>query len=515
MPASRPLVECVPNFSEARRPHVVAAIVAAIERGGGSSLRVLHVNSDPDHNRTVVTCAGQPAALEAAMFAGIAKAAELINLDEHTGQHPRLGAADVVPFVPLRGVTLAECVLMARRLGERVGRELGLPVYLYEAAATRPERQNLENVRRGEYEALKAEIASVARREPDFGPRQVGPAGAVIIGARAFLIAYNIYLNTTDVNIAKQIAKAVRHSSGGLRFVKALGLLVEGQAQVSMNLTDFTQTSLARVVEFVRREAARHGAAITRSELVGLTPQAALVEAAQWYLQLDDLAVDQILENRLMAEAGEPDGPAEAAPDQTFIERLAAGSATPGGGAASAYAGAMAAALVAMVGRNTLGKKKYADVEAQMQSIVEGADKLRVDQTLAVAADSAAFGAVIEAFKLPKQTPEQQAARREAVEQAYLHAAEVPLRVARAAVATLGLATIAAERGNINAISDAGSGAYLAKAALAGAALNVRANAAAIQDRATANTWLKELAGLELRANDSLAGIDRLLRERK
>lgn len=515
MPSSRPLVECVPNFSEARRPQVVSAIVAAIERGGGSGLRVLHVSSDPDHNRTVITCAGQPAALEAAMFAGIAKAAELINLDEHTGQHPRLGAADVVPFVPLRGVTLAECVLMARRLGERVGSELGLPVYLYEAAATRPERQNLENIRRGEYEALKAEIASVARREPDFGPRQVGPAGAVIIGARAFLIAYNIYLNTANVNVAKQIAKAVRHSSGGLRFVKALGLLVEGQAQVSMNLTDFAQTPLARVVEFVRREAARYGAAITRSELVGLTPQAALVEAAQWYLQLDDLEVDQILENRLMAEAGEPDGSAEAEAGQTFIERLAAGSATPGGGAASAYAGAMAAALVAMVGRNTLGKKKYADVEAQMQSIVESADKLRVDLTLAVPADSAAFGAVMEAFKLPKQTPEQQAARREAVEQAYLHAAEVPLRVARAAVATLGLATIAAERGNVNAISDAGTGAYLAKAALAGAALNVRANAAAIQDRATANTWLKELAGLELRANDTLAAIDRLLRERK
>jgi glutamate formiminotransferase/formiminotetrahydrofolate cyclodeaminase len=511
----RPLVECVPNFSEARRPRVVEAIVAAIERAGAGGLRVLNVSSDLDHNRTVVTCAGQPAALEAAIFAGIARAAELINLDEHQGQHPRLGATDVVPFVPLRGVSLDDCVALARRLGERVGRELGLPVYLYEAAATRPERQNLENVRRGEYEALKAEIAASPRREPDFGPRQVGPAGAVIIGARAFLIAYNVYLNTSDVNVAKKIAKAARQSSGGFRFVKALGLLVEGQAQVSMNLTDFTQTPIARVVEFIRREAARHGASVTRSELVGLIPQAALVDAAQWYLQLDNLEADQILENRLMENGSDEAAPSAASVDAVFLDRLAAGTATPGGGAAAAYAGAMAAGLVAMVGRTTLGKKKYAGVEAQLQSVVESADKLRAALSQAVTDDAEAFDAVMAAFKLPKQTPEEQQARGEAVEQAYIHAAEVPLRVARDAVATLGLAAIAAERGNLNALSDAGSAAYLAKAALASAALNVRANAAAIQDRATAGSWLKELQGLEARANDALAAIDRTLRERK
>jgi glutamate formiminotransferase/formiminotetrahydrofolate cyclodeaminase len=517
MSLAGPLVECVPNFSEARRPHVVDAIVAAIRAAGGADLRVLNVSSDLDHNRTVVTLAGAPAAVEAALFAGIARAAELINLDEHQGQHPRLGATDVVPFVPLRGVTLADCVAMAQRLGERVGRELGLPVYLYEAAATRPERQNLENVRRGEYEALKEEIATVPRREPDYGPRQVGPAGAVIIGARAFLIAYNAYLNTADVAIAKKIAKAVRFSSGGLRFVKALGLLVDGQAQVSMNLTDFTQTPLARVVEFVRREAARHGAAITRTELVGLTPQAALVDAAQWYLQLDNLEADQILENNLQAQADEAEPYVAAALPAAdgFLERLAAGTATPGGGAAAAYSAAMGAALVGMVARLTLGKKKYAEVEAQMQSVAESADRLRASLTQAVTEDSAAFDAVMDAFKLPKQTPEQQAARDEAVEQAYIHAGEVPLRVARDAVATLGLAVIAAERGNVNAIIDAGSAASLVKAGLAGAALNVRANAAVVRDRATATHWLKELQGLEARANDALAAMDRLLRERK
>ena len=516
MPPSRPLVECVPNFSEARRPQVVEAIVAAMELAGGNDLRILNVSSDQDHNRTVVTMAGLPAAAEAAAFAGIQTAAALIDLDQHRGAHPRLGATDVVPFVPVRGISLDECVALARHLGERVGRELGLPVYLYEAAASRPERQNLENVRRGEYEKLKEEIATVPAREPDFGPRQVGPAGAVIIGARAFLVAYNVYLNTADVSVAKKVAKAVRHSSGGLRYVKALGLLVDGQAQVSMNLTDYTQTPVARVVEFVKREAARYGASATRSELVGLIPQAALVDAAQWYLQLDNLEADQVLENRLAEAADEPaDDEASEAELPAFLDRLAAGSAAPGGGAAAAYAGAMGAALVGMVARLTVGKKKYAEVEAQMQSVVDSADKLRASLTAAVEADSQAFEAVMDAFRLPKETTEQQTARAEAVEQGYIHAAEVPLRVARDAVATLGLAAVVAEHGNVNAISDAGSAAYLAQAALNGAALNVRANAAAVQDRPTAASWLKELSGLEARADDALAVIDRVVQDRK
>ena len=513
MPPSRPIVECVPNFSEARRPEVVDAIVAAMELAGGEALRVLNVSSDQDHNRTVVTMAGTPAAAEAAAFAGIQKAAALIDLNQHRGQHPRLGATDVVPFVPVRGVTLDECVAMARRLGERVGNELGLPVYLYEAAASRPERQNLEDVRRGEYEKLKDEIATAAAREPDFGPRRVGPAGAVIIGARAFLIAYNIYLNTADVSVAKKVARAVRHSSGGLRFVKARGFLVDGQAQVSMNLTDFTQTPVARVQEFVKREAARYGATATRGELVGMIPQAALVDAAQWYLQIDNLEADQVLENRLAesAEAADDEEPEEG----SFLDRLAAGSAAPGGGAAAAYAGAMGAALVGMVARLTVGRKKYAEVEAQMQSVVDSADKLRASLTGSVQADIEAFEAVMEAFKLPKDSLEQPTARAEAVEQAYIHAAEVPLRVARDAVATLGLAAVVAEHGNVNAFSDAGSAGFLAKAALTGAALNVRANANSVRDRETANSWLKELAGLEARANDALAVIERVVRDHR
>jgi len=508
----RPLVECVPNFSEARRPEVVEAIVAALQQAGGAEVRVLDVSSDTDHNRTVVTFVGSPSSAEAAMFAAIAKAAELINLDQHTGEHPRLGATDVVPFIPIRDITMPECVAIARRLGERVGRELNIPVYLYESAATRPERESLENIRRGQYEAIKEEIATRPERAPDYGPLRLGPAGAVVIGARPFLVAYNIYLNTADVEIAKKIAKAVRHSTGGLRYVKAAGFLVEGQAQVSMNLTNFAKTPIARVMEFVRREAARYGATLTRSELVGLIPQAALVDAAQWYLQLDNLEASQILENRLTDDTGS----AEALERETyFIERLAAGTATPGGGAASAYSGAMAAGLVGMVARLTLGKKKYVAVEGQMQAILEGADKLRADLTAAIEADSAAFEAVMEAFKLPKTTEEQQAERAEAIETAYIHAAEVPLRVARDVVATLDLAAIAVEKGNLNAISDGGTASYLAYAALNGAGLNVRANAGVVQDQAAATAWLQELAGLEARAAETLRAIEQVLQERR
>ena len=293
----RKIVECVPNFSEGRRKEVIDQIVEAIATVPG--VHVLDVQSDADHNRTVATFAGEPEAVEEAAFRGIEEAAELIDMNLHRGEHPRLGAADVVPFVPIKGVTMEDCVAIARRLGERVGRELGIPVYLYEEAATRPERQNLAEVRQGEYEGIKAEIATRSEREPDFGPRRVGKAGATAIGARAPLIAFNVYLGTDDVEVAKAIARAVRHSSGGLRYVKALGLLVKGQAQVSMNLTDYRQTPVHRVVEMIRREAERYGVSVVESELIGLIPNEALVEAAEFYLQMGDFSSHQILENRL------------------------------------------------------------------------------------------------------------------------------------------------------------------------------------------------------------------------
>ena len=293
----RKIVECAPNFSEGRRKEVIDQIAEAI--AGVPGAHVLDVQSDTDHNRTVVTFVGEPEAVEEAAFWGIEKAAELIDMSLHRGEHPRMGAADVVPFVPIKNVTMEDCVAIARRLGERVGRELDIPVYLYEKAATRPERQNLAEVRRGEYEGIKAEIETRPEREPDFGPRHVGKAGATAIGARPPLIAFNVYLDTDDVEVAKAIARAVRHSSGGLRYVKALGLLVKGRAQVSMNLTDYRQTPVHRVVEMIRREAERYGVSVVESELIGLIPNEALVEAAKFYLQLGGLSSHQILENRL------------------------------------------------------------------------------------------------------------------------------------------------------------------------------------------------------------------------
>jgi glutamate formiminotransferase len=291
------LVECVPNFSEGRRSEVIEAIADVFR--GSLGVRLLDLESDVDHNRSVFTLVGEPDGLVEALYAAIATAAQLIDLETHQGAHPRIGATDVVPFIPLLGATMADCVQLARQLGERVGSALSIPVYLYEEAATRPDRVNLADVRRGEYEGLKQEIGTDPKRQPDFGPAELGPAGAIAIGARAPLVAYNVYLTTADVEIAKRIARAIRQRDGGLRYVKALGLLVNGQAQVSMNLTDFRQTPIARVVETIRREAARYGVAIQRSELVGLVPQAALLDAAVWYLQLDNFDPRMVLENQL------------------------------------------------------------------------------------------------------------------------------------------------------------------------------------------------------------------------
>lgn len=293
----RQIVECVPNFSEGRREEVIRQIVEAIRSTAGVYL--LDVESDPDHNRSVVTFVGEPGAVLEGAFRGVAKAAALIDMTQHRGEHPRVGATDVVPFVPVRGVTMEDCVALARRLGERVGRELGIPVYLYEEAATRPGRRDLADVRKGEYEGLRQAIQTDPERTPDFGPAEMGSAGATAIGARPPLIAFNVYLGTGEVEVARAVARAVRHSSGGLRHVKALGLLVAGQAQVSMNLTNYRQTPLARVMEMVRREAARYGVPVVRSEVVGLLPAEALYDTASYYLQLEGFSPTQVLENRL------------------------------------------------------------------------------------------------------------------------------------------------------------------------------------------------------------------------
>lgn len=504
------LIECIPNFSEARRPEVIDQIVAAIQSVG--EVKLLDRSSDLDHNRTVLTFAGSAAGVEEAAFRAIQTASELIDLDQHTGEHPRIGATDVVPFVPLSGATMEECIAIAKRLGERVGKELNIPVYLYEAAATRPERTNLENIRKGQYEGLKAEVETNPERKPDFGPSKLSKAGATVIGARNPLIAFNVYLTSDDVSIAKKIAKAVRQSSGGFRYVKGLGLLVDGRAQVSMNLTNFRETPIARVVEFIRREAERYGVGIHHSELVGLIPQEALVDAAVWYTQLDAFSPEQILESRLFST------PTTAAQTQgkpaSFIEELAAPTPTPGGGSAGAYAGAMGAALVAMVAGVTIGKKKYAEVEAEMQAIRVVAENLRKELTQAVDDDASSFEVLMAKFKMPKETDEQKSAREAAITQATMNAAHIPLHVSEYAVKVMELALKCAKSGLQSAISDAASGFAMARASLTAAAYNVRINLNSLEDKSLGERMLSELAELEQAANQLEGEMQLVMKER-
>ena len=484
------LIECVPNFSEGRRPEVIAAIrdaIAAIDRTA-----VLDVSSDASHNRTVITfVASVETAVEAA-FAGIAKASDLIDLTAHSGEHPRMGAADVVPFVPLEETTMEECIALARSLGERVGRELRIPVYLYERAATRRERENLADVRRGEFEGLRDAIRADASRAPDFGPAEVHPtAGAVAIGARPFLVAYNVYLgDKANVPIAKKVAKAVRGSSGGLAFVKGLGLEVDGQAQVSMNLTDIDRTPMFRAFDTVRMEAAANGVGVTWSEIVGLVPERALFDAAARHLQLDRFTPDQVLERKVRSATAAWTGGGERLED--FVSSVASATPTPGGGSVVAHVGALGAALAQMVAGLTIGKKKYAAVEGEMRELAARAASLCSRLSQLVTADANAYAAVSAAYKLPKEPDAAAAARTKAIERALILAAEVPLETARACAEVVQLAETVAARGNANAVSDAGVAALLADAACRGAAYNVRINIAALPDRTVGSSLAAE-----------------------
>ena len=298
------LIECVPNFSEGARPDIVEAIVAKVR--AESSARVLDLQSDASHNRSVLTLAGDADSLFNATLALVGACLTVIDLRTHQGEHPRMGAVDVVPFIPLEGATIKDCVALARRVGEAIAKAHNVPVFLYEEAASAPHRKGLEDIRRGQFEGLEAKLKDPLWK-PDFGPAEPHPSfGAVVVGARMPLIAFNVNLNTDDVEIAKKIAKGIRHSTGGYRFVKAMGLIVDinGRkvAQVSMNMTDFTKTPLFRVTETIRNEAARYGVAITGSEIVGLVPAQALIDSAEHYLQLTGFSNAQVLETRLRSE---------------------------------------------------------------------------------------------------------------------------------------------------------------------------------------------------------------------
>jgi glutamate formiminotransferase / formiminotetrahydrofolate cyclodeaminase len=474
------LVECVPNFSEGRDPAKVDAIVEAMKIPG---VYLLDREMDSDHNRCVITLVGEREAIQEAAIRGVGKAAELIDLTSHQGAHPRMGAADVVPFIPIDGVTIEDCVAMARHVGAEIAKRFQIPVYLYEAAAATPERQNLENIRRGQFEGIRADIATNPARKPDFGEPRIHPtAGATVVGARKALVAYNVFLNTPDVDIAKKIAKAVRFSSGGLRFVKGAGFLVRGLAQVSMNLTDFEQTPIHRVFEFVRREAARYGVIPVSSEIVGLIPKKALEQAAEWFLQVENFDSSLILENRLAAVmAGKTMGGKTAvvglrAGVEPFIEQLAAPTATPGGGSAAAASGAMAAGLASMVASMSRGKKAYLQYETQLSEAIARLAPLREELKSAIDADAESYNVVMRAYKSAR-SPEGGASDAEAAISAALkQATSVPLGVAEKAVEVSEIATRLKPITNPNMKSDLTTSIALAKAALEGALANVEIN---------------------------------------
>jgi glutamate formiminotransferase len=470
------LVECVPNFSEGRDSIKVDAIVEAMKIPG---VYLLDREMDADHNRCVITLVGDREAIQEAAIRGVGKAAELIDLTHHQGAHPRMGAADVVPFIPIDGVTLEDCVAMARHVGAEIWKRFRVPVYLYEAAATTPERQNLENIRRGQFEGIRDEIATNPARKPDFGEPRVHPtAGATVVGARKPLIAYNIFLNTPDVAIAKKIAKAVRYSSGGLRFVKGAGFLVRGMAQVSMNLTDFEQTPIHRVFEFVKREAARYGVVPVSSEIVGLIPKLALEQAAEWFLQVESFDSSLILENRLASVmTGKTAVGGLRAGIEPFIEQLAAPTATPGGGSAAAASGAMAAGLAGMVASMSRGKKAYLQYESQLSEAIARLALIREELKSAIDADAESYNVVMKAYKAAKESTDGD----RMIVAALRQATSVPLGVAEGAVEVRQIVASLKPITNPNMSSDLTTAIALAKAALEGALANVEINLKSIK----------------------------------
>ncbi len=488
------IIECVPNFSEGRRPEVLDQIVSAITDVEGAYL--LAREMDADHNRAVVTFIGSPEAVKKGAFAGIAKAAELIDMNTHTGEHPRLGATDVCPFIPLVGAGLDECVVLANELGRDVADRLKIPVYLYEAAATRADRENLAVIRKGQYEGIKAEMGSVSSRDPDIGEPKMHPsAGAVVIGARMPLVAYNIYLNTQDLSVAKKIAKAIRSRSGGFLYCKALGFDIKDRSmvQVSMNLTNYQKTPVFRVFEMVKREAERYGTTVFSSEIVGLLPQRALVDCAEYSLQLENFSDDQIIESHLLRLfQGTPPAPL---PPDTFFDEVAANTPAPGGGSVAAAAGALGAALSSMVARLTLGKKKFREVSDQMTSLLSTSEGLRDVLTKRIEEDAQAFDGVMEARALPRNSDAEKGKRNAAIDTANLHATRVPLQTMRDSIGVMQQSLIAAASGNPNSASDAGVAGLMAHAAAEGAWLNVKINLSGLD---TSDAETLESSGLDL-----------------
>ncbi|MFZ4634619.1 MAG: glutamate formimidoyltransferase [Saprospiraceae bacterium] len=525
------LLECVPNFSEGRDPEVIRQITHAIESVEG--VQLLDVDPGKATNRTVVTFVGEPEPVVNAAFLAIKKAAELIDMSKHSGEHPRMGATDVCPLIPIAGIDMEEAVEWARKLGERVGSELHLPVYLYEAAASRPERQNLATIRAGEYEGLPEKLED-PEWKPDYGPARFNAkSGATVIGARDFLVAYNVNLNTPSVRRANSVAFDVREKGrvlrdgdpitgkvvtgtdgepvripGLLKGVKAIGWFIEeyGMAQISMNITDIRATPLHLAFEACVQSADRRGLRVTGSELVGMVPLQVMLDAGRYFIEkqhrstgvseaelvrmaIQSLGLDnlgpfdpqqKIIEYKLGVAQ---DGPLVSQTLRRFADETASDSPAPGGGSISAYVGALGAALGAMVANLSAHKRGWDDRWAEFGAWAETGQRLKQQLLRLVDEDTAAFDRVMDAFGLPKSTDTEKAARSEAIQQATKGAIEVPVRVIQTALEAFPLLRYMVEQGNPNSITDAGVGALCIRTCILGAALNVKVNAASLKDK--------------------------------
>ena len=499
------LVECVPNFSEGRDLSKVDAIAAAIREVPGVFL--LARESDADHNRSVITLVGEPEAVAEAAVRAVGKAAQLIDLTRQSGAHPRVGATDVVPFIPIAGLTLDDCVILAKTAGRSIWDRYRIPVYLYEAAAQRPDRVNLENIRRGQFEGLREEVLRNPERAPDIGEARLhATAGATVVGARKFLIAYNINLDTPDVAIAKRIAKAIRFSSGGLPFVKAMGvdLRARNLAQVSMNLTDFEQTPIHLVFETVKREAERNGVGIVGSEIVGLIPRRAIDMTAENYLKVENFSPAQVLENRLeeaLIEAAEKKA-SFAGMLAPFLDAVAEPTATPGGGSVASLAAALAASLGQMVA-GLSRKKKPGPHQEQLTEAAKEFDSARQVLAVAIDRDAQSFDSVLKAYRLPRNNPEDARQRDLLIQSALLAAVEVPLEVARQAAQIFERLGQLEPLSNPSMLSDVRVARLMASAAVRGALESVTLNLESVTDSVFAERVRSESRSLMLRTTDA------------
>ena len=546
------IIECVPNFSEGRDKAVIDAITAEIEKGG--EVKLLDVDPGEATNRTVVTFVGEPRQVMDAAVRAIKKAAELIDMRQHHGAHPRMGATDVCPLIPVSGITLEECAQLARQLAERVSAELGIPTYCYEAAAFTPERRNLAVCREGEYEALPEKMNHEGKA-PDFGDRPYDEAaartGATAIGARDFLIAVNFNLNTTSTRRANAIAFDVREKGrpmreggkvngkpmkdengnvimipGTLKGTKAIGWFIDeyGIAQVSMNITNMTDTPLHVAFDEVNRAAAARGIRVTGTEIVGLIPKRALIEAGKHYLRLQQrslgipeseiikiavksMGLDELKEfnpsEKIIEYMLEEGTGGRKLVDMTcrgFADETASESPAPGGGSIAAYMGALAAALGSMVANLSAHKAGWDERWEEFSDIAERGRDIQDRLIHLVDEDTEAFNRIMDVFAMPKKTDEEKAARATALEAATLYATQVPLRTMRAAYETFDVLEAMAQKGNPASVSDAGVGALAARAAVLGAQLNVRINAAGLKDRAKADELLSEAAEIAEKA---------------